>query len=137
MRATRPKKSGPNPPLDGERISCDEILKEQEIVTQLREDRDHINFLRSAPLLAHNFGDTSPENYRTDIVPQIAGRVKTKLNIRNRKTEPGDVIFGCPGWIKSLHEAHIKLQAGYGTRALALASEILHLKLTNYLITVN
>lgn len=34
-----------------------EIKKEEDILTQLREDRDHINFLRAAPLMAHNFGD--------------------------------------------------------------------------------
>lgn len=34
-----------------------EIQKEQGILNQLREDRDHINFLRAAPLMAHNFGD--------------------------------------------------------------------------------
>lgn len=34
-----------------------EIKKEQEILISLREDRDHINFLRAAPLMAHNFGD--------------------------------------------------------------------------------
>jgi len=34
-----------------------EIEKEQKLLIQLREDRDHINFLRAAPLMAHNFGD--------------------------------------------------------------------------------
>ncbi|OUR96941.1 hypothetical protein A9Q84_11435 [Halobacteriovorax marinus] len=34
-----------------------EIEKEQSLLIQLREDRDHINFLRTAPLMAHNFGD--------------------------------------------------------------------------------
>jgi hypothetical protein len=34
-----------------------EIIKEQNLLIQLREDRDHINFLRAAPLMAHNFGD--------------------------------------------------------------------------------
>jgi hypothetical protein len=34
-----------------------EIKKEEELLIQLREDRDHINFLRAAPLMAHNFGD--------------------------------------------------------------------------------
>ena len=33
------------------------LFKEEEILLQLREDRDHINFLRAAPLMAHNFGD--------------------------------------------------------------------------------
>ncbi len=34
-----------------------EIKKEERLLIQLREDRDHINFLRAAPLMAHNFGD--------------------------------------------------------------------------------
>lgn len=34
-----------------------EIAKEEELLLQLREDRDHINFLRSTALMAHNFGD--------------------------------------------------------------------------------
>jgi hypothetical protein len=34
-----------------------EIDKEQAILLQIQKDRDHINFLRSAPLMAHNFGD--------------------------------------------------------------------------------
>jgi len=34
-----------------------EIKKEEDLLIQLREDRDHINFLRAAPLMAHNFGD--------------------------------------------------------------------------------
>ncbi len=34
-----------------------EIKKEQDLCLQLREDRDHINFIRTAPLIAHNFGD--------------------------------------------------------------------------------
>jgi hypothetical protein len=34
-----------------------EIDKEQTIMTELREDRDHINFIKAAPLMAHNFGD--------------------------------------------------------------------------------
>lgn len=34
-----------------------EIKKEEELLIQLREDRDHINFIRTAPLMAHNFGD--------------------------------------------------------------------------------
>lgn len=34
-----------------------EIDKEEKILTQLREERDHIDFLRSTALMAHNFGD--------------------------------------------------------------------------------
>lgn len=38
-------------------LILEEIKKEEQILLQLREDRDHINFLRAAPLMAHNFGD--------------------------------------------------------------------------------
>jgi len=34
-----------------------EIKKEEELLIQLRLDKEHINFLRAAPLMAHNFGD--------------------------------------------------------------------------------
>ncbi len=40
-----------------EEVILAEIQKEQDILTQLREQRDHINFIASAPLMAHNFGD--------------------------------------------------------------------------------
>jgi hypothetical protein len=34
-----------------------EVDKEEKLLTELREKRDHINFLRSTALMAHNFGD--------------------------------------------------------------------------------
>lgn len=34
-----------------------EIDKEEKLLIELRENRDHINFLRSTALMAHNFGD--------------------------------------------------------------------------------
>lgn len=40
-----------------ENIILDEILKEQELLKYLRDEKDIINFYRAAPLIAHNFGD--------------------------------------------------------------------------------
>ncbi|MGE3609814.1 MAG: hypothetical protein AB7I27_09540 [Bacteriovoracaceae bacterium] len=34
-----------------------EVEKEEKLLTELREQRDHINFLRTTALMAHNFGD--------------------------------------------------------------------------------
>jgi hypothetical protein len=34
-----------------------EITKEEQLLLRLRKERDHINFLRAAPLMAHNLGD--------------------------------------------------------------------------------
>ena len=38
-------------------VILEEIEKEQMIITELREQRDYINFIKAAPLIAHNFGD--------------------------------------------------------------------------------
>ncbi len=38
-------------------VILEEIKKEEDLLTELREKRDHINFLRSTALMAHNFGD--------------------------------------------------------------------------------
>ena len=38
-------------------VILEEINKEEKLLTHLREKRDHINFLRSTALMAHNFGD--------------------------------------------------------------------------------
>ena len=34
-----------------------EVAKEEDLLLELREQRDHINYLRSCALMAHNFGD--------------------------------------------------------------------------------
>lgn len=39
------------------KVILDEISKEEKILIHLREERDHINFLRTTALMAHNFGD--------------------------------------------------------------------------------
>ena len=38
-------------------VILQEIEKEEQLLLELREKRDHINFLRSTALMAHNFGD--------------------------------------------------------------------------------
>lgn len=38
-------------------VILSEIDKEEKLLTELRDKRDHVNFLRSTALMAHNFGD--------------------------------------------------------------------------------
>ena len=42
---------------DVEDVIIAECRKEEALMLQLKKDQDHINFLRAAPLIAHNFGD--------------------------------------------------------------------------------
>ncbi len=76
-------------------------------------------------IVAHNFGDVIDGSNQTDIVPSIASRVKHTLGIKNPFCVPYDIIFGCPGWVQGLIQAHIHIQAGEAKRCLIIGSEVL------------
>ncbi|WP_185853259.1 3-oxoacyl-ACP synthase III family protein [Blattabacterium cuenoti] len=74
---------------------------------------------------AHNYGDIHPISYQSDFMPSIAARVKNKLQIKNKKCRPYDMIFGCPGWIEGMILADQLLQARYAKNILVTSSETL------------
>ncbi|MCJ8290790.1 MAG: ketoacyl-ACP synthase III [Crocinitomicaceae bacterium] len=76
-------------------------------------------------IVAHNFGDVISGSNQTDIVPSIASRVKHQLGIKNPFCVPYDIIFGCPGWVQGMIQAHIYIQAGEAKRCLIIGSEVL------------
>lgn len=76
-------------------------------------------------IVAHNFGDVINGSNQTDIVPSIASRVKHELGIKNEFCIPYDLIFGCPGWIQGLIQAHMFIKAGEVKKCLVIGSEVL------------
>ena len=76
-------------------------------------------------IVAHNFGDVISGSNQTDIVPSIASRVKHELGIKNEFCVPYDLIFGCPGWIQGLIQAHMFIKAGEIKKCLVIGSEVL------------
>lgn len=76
-------------------------------------------------IVAHNFGDVINGSNQTDIVPSIASRVKHELGIKNEFCVPYDIIFGCPGWIQGLIQAHMFIKAGEVKKCLIIGSEVL------------
>ncbi|WP_185865939.1 3-oxoacyl-ACP synthase III family protein [Blattabacterium cuenoti] len=74
---------------------------------------------------AHNYGDIHPISCQSDFMPSIAARVKNKLQIKNKKCRPYDMIFGCPGWIEGMILADQLLQAKYAKNILVTSSETL------------
>lgn len=76
-------------------------------------------------IVAHNFGDVFKGSNQTDIVPSIASRVKHDLGIRNEFCIPYDLIFGCPGWVQGLIQAHMFIRAGEVKKCLVIGSEVL------------
>lgn len=84
-------------------------------------DKESLDYI----IVAHNFGDVSAFNRRTDILPTIASRVKHKLRIRNPYTVAYDLPFGCPGWVQGMIQAHYFIQSGDAKRALVIGAETL------------
>lgn len=76
-------------------------------------------------IVAHNFGDVSVNSTQSDNVPSLASRVKHKLGIKNPDCVAYDLIFGCPGWLQALIQAHINCMAGVSKRCLVIGAETL------------
>ncbi len=76
-------------------------------------------------IVAHNFGNVTSESIQTDIVPSIASRVKHQLGIKSETCIPYDIIFGCPGWVQGVLQAHAYFKAGMAKRCLVIGSETL------------
>lgn len=83
-----------------------------------KEELDYIIF-------AHNFGETTRENNRIDILPTLAARLKQKLGIKNPNAVAYDVLFGCPGWVQGVIQADYYIKSGDAKKILVVGAEIL------------
>ncbi|MFV9550060.1 3-oxoacyl-ACP synthase III family protein [Algibacter sp. PT7-4] len=83
-----------------------------------REDLDYI-------IVAHNYGDVRHDSIQSDTVPSIASRVKHLLRIKNPKCVGYDLLFGCPGWVEGVIQAHAFIKAGIAKKCLVIGSETL------------
>ncbi len=76
-------------------------------------------------ILAHNFGNVLSSTIQTDVLPALASRVKHQLGIKNPACVPYDILFGCPGWVQGLIQAHSFIQSGMAKRCLVVGAETL------------
>ncbi|SET59580.1 3-oxoacyl-ACP synthase III family protein [Hymenobacter actinosclerus] len=84
-------------------------------------DPEQLDYL----LVAHNFGDITADNRRSDFVPSLAARVKHKLGIVNPHCVAYDLPFGCPGWLQGVIQADYYLRSGDAKRVLVIGAETL------------
>ncbi len=84
-------------------------------------DKEDLDYL----ILAHNFGDVKNAAIQTDVLPSLASRVKHKLEIKNPNCVAYDILFGCPGWIEGVVQAHAFIKAGMAKKVLVIGSETL------------
>jgi len=83
-----------------------------------KEELDYIIF-------AHNFGETKVDNIRMDMLPTMASRLKSKLEIENPSAVAYDVLYGCPGWVQAVIQADYYLRSGDAKKILVVGADVL------------
>jgi 3-oxoacyl-[acyl-carrier-protein] synthase-3 len=82
-------------------------------------DRESLDYI----IVAHNFGDVSVNNRRSNLVPTLAARVKHRLGIKNPNTIAYDLPFGCAGWLQAIIQADYFIKSGDAKRALVIGAD--------------
>lgn len=83
-------------------------------------------------ILAHNFGDVKNAAIQSDVLPSLASRVKHRLEIKNPNCVAYDILFGCPGWIEGVVQAHAFIKSGMAKKVLVIGSETLSRVVDNH-----
>ena len=84
-------------------------------------DKEELDYV----ILAHNFGETLPNDSRIDIVPTLSARVKAKLGIKSPNAVAYDVLYGCPGWVQALIQADYFIRSGDAKKILVIGADVL------------
>lgn len=84
-------------------------------------DKESLDYI----IVAHNFGDVKINSNRTNMLPSLASRIKSKLEIINPDCVGYDVPFGCPGWVEAWIQANYYIRSGDAKRCLVIGTETL------------
>ncbi|MFI5136127.1 MAG: 3-oxoacyl-ACP synthase III family protein, partial [Chitinophagales bacterium] len=76
-------------------------------------------------IVAHNFGDVRYNTIQTDVIPGLSPRIKHLLGIKNPECIAYDILFGCPGWLQGVIQAHNYIQGGAAKKCLVIGAETL------------
>ncbi len=93
----------------------------EEAILSAGIDKEELDYI----ILAHNFGNVAHSTNNHDLLPNLAAQVKHKLEINNPACVAYDLLFGCPGWIHGVIQAHAYLQAGMAKKILVVGADIL------------
>jgi 3-oxoacyl-[acyl-carrier-protein] synthase-3 len=95
-------------------------LAAKDALEQSSVDAESLDFI----IVAHNFGDIESDNNRTMLMPNIAARVKQKLNLKKPSTVAFDVIAGCPGWVQAFIVANALIKSGTYKRGMVVGADV-------------
>ncbi|MFK7796205.1 MAG: 3-oxoacyl-ACP synthase III family protein [Aureispira sp.] len=74
-------------------------------------------------IVAHNFGDVASGTIQSDLLPNLAAKVKNKLGIKNSRCVAYDILFGCPSWVQAFIQANYYIQSGDVKRVLVVGAD--------------
>ncbi len=97
------------------------FLAAQKAIQNAKIDAETLDYI----IIAHNFGDVDKNSCQADTVPSLAARVKHKLKIKNPYCVAYDVLFGCPGWIEGIIQAHSFIKSNMAKKCLVIGAETL------------
>ncbi len=97
------------------------FLAAEEAIKDAGINREKIDYI----IVAHNFGDVKSSAIQSDILPSLASRIKQRLGIKNPNCVAYDILFGCPGWIEGVIQAHAFIKAGMAKKVLVIGTETL------------
>ena len=127
--------------------SGNEIVEKLEAITGIRErryvpfDQDSIELMTAASrlavadagldvndlsgiIVAHNAGNMVPQTGVFHTVPNLAASLKNDLNCTNHDCFAYDILFGCPGWIQGVIQAHQAIRCGDAENILVTGLEV-------------
>ena len=93
----------------------------EKAIEDAKLDRETLDYI----IVAHNYGDVKHGTHQSDTVPSLASRVKHLLKIKNPQCVAYDILFGCPGWVEGVIQAHAFMKAGMAKNCLIIGAETL------------
>ena len=75
-------------------------------------------------IVAHNAGNMLEGMKGFHTVPNMAALLKNNLEISNYECFAYDLLFGCPGWLQGIIQAHQAIQIGDATNVLVVGIEV-------------
>ena len=74
-------------------------------------------------IVAHNFGDVNHGTIQSDMLPNLAAKVKHNLGIKNSRCVAYDILFGCPSWVQAFIQAEYYLRSGDVNRVMVVGAD--------------
>jgi 3-oxoacyl-[acyl-carrier-protein] synthase-3 len=97
------------------------VIAAERAIAHAGIDKETLDYI----IVAQNYGDVKHGDSQSDTVPSLASRIKHKLRIQNPYCVGYDILFGCPGWVEGMIQAHAFIKAGMAKRCLVIGAEAL------------